>query len=99
MGDSNREFGQKSLVDVLYVVVPFTLRQAMRTENSGGHALCGRPFHAQTGDANREFWLMCSVWSSLPGSDRRCEQRILVDVPCVVVLFALRQAMRTENSG
>ena len=99
MGDSNREFGQRILVDVLCVVVLFALRWAIRTENSGGCALCGRPFQTSTDNSDREFWRLCSVWSSLSDSDRQFEQRILVDVLYVVVPFALRRSIRTENSG
>ena len=47
---------------------------------------------------NREFHLLWCLWLSLPGSDGLFVQRILADVLCVVVLFGLRQTIRTENS-
>ena len=95
-GYSNREFWRMCSV---CVVVPFGLRQTIRTENSGGCALCGRPFCAPAINSNREFWRMCSVWSSLSRSSNQFEQRILADVLCVVVPFAHRRAIRTENSA
>ena len=99
LSDSDRQFGQRIPADVLCVVVPFALQQSIRTENSGGCALCGRPFRTPTDNSDREFWRMCSVWSSLLRSSNQFEQRILADVLCVVVPFAHRRAIRTENSA
>ncbi len=70
LSGSDRRCEQRILADVLCVVVPFGLRQAIRTENSRGYALCGRPFRTPTGDTNREFSRICSVWSSLSTSDK-----------------------------
>ena len=94
-----KDLKQRIPLDMVFVVVLFGLRRAIRTENSARYGFCGCPFRAQTGYSNREFWRMCSVWSSLSDSDRQFGQRILADVLCVVVPFALQQSIRTENSG
>ena len=85
---SDELFGQRILLDMVFVVVPFALRRAIRTENSGGYTLCGRPFRASMGYSNREIRLTWCLWSSLSRSGDQFEQRILPVVLCVAVPFA-----------
>ena len=94
-----KDLKQRIPLDMVFVVVLFGLRRAIRTENSGGCALCGRPFCAPAINSNREFWRMCSVWSSLSRTGGLFGQRIPLDVLCVVVPFGLRRIIRTENSA
>ena len=75
-----KDLKQRIPLDMVFVVVLFGLRRAIRTENSGGCALCGRPFRAQAGYSDREFRLICSVWSSLSDSDGLFDQRIPLDM-------------------